>query len=150
MQFSDNYSFYSKIFLVGCISVFLWEHIARTKESQFKPSVVINWTADTLKNIFYNIGVGFSKLSSFLTYIKLDDLYKTAHDLLKPTFELIGSPLQTIKGYWDTALTYSYPITVTLGSLTLFATLMYLWYLFGHHVSFLHFWPMTKLPLKYL
>lgn len=139
---------YFKMCLLGFGLLFVWEHIARTKGSTFKPSVAISWLSETLGNAFYNIGVGISKLSSFLTYIKLEDLYKTAHDLFKPIFELAWSPFQIIKGYCETALTYKYPIIITIGSLLLCSGLICMWYIWGHYVTFLHFWPLTRLPLK--
>jgi hypothetical protein len=132
------------------VTSFAWEHIARTYGSQVKPSVGINFIAESAKTIFYKIGVFLSRLSSFLTYIKLGDLFQTAQDLFKPTFELLASPLETIKGYWETALTYKYPVTVTIGSITLVGILLCLWYYFGNKLMFLHFWPLTELPLKKL
>ncbi|QKF93611.1 hypothetical protein QKU48_gp0153 [Fadolivirus algeromassiliense] len=146
---ANHPGFYAKVGTAGCFFLFMWEHVARTKGSNVKPSVGIAWTADKLKVGFYQIGVGFSKLSSFLTYIKLGDLYQTAQDLFKPTIELFGSPLQSLKGYWDTALTYSYPVTVTLGSATLVGVFAYLWFIVGHRLPVLQFWPISKLPLKY-
>ncbi len=139
----------SGIFVI-LLSIFIWEHVARTSGSQFKPSVGITFVSETSKSMFYKIGVFLSKISSFLTYIKLGELFQTAHDLLKPTFELLGSPLQTLEGYWETALTYKYPIIVALGSVTLVGLLYCLWYYFGYAVPFLHFWPLTLLPFKTL
>lgn len=130
-------------------AIFIWEHVARTKNSNVKPSVGINALANALRTGFYAFGKGLSKISSFLTFIELRDLYKTAEDLFKPTIELVASPLESVKGYWETAKTYKYPIVVAFGTVSIAVATMYLWYLVGHRAPMLHFWPVTYLPLKY-
>lgn len=114
--------------------LFLWEHVARTHSSNMKPSVGITFVADYAKLLFHMIGSQFSRLSSFLTYIKLDELYITAYDLIKPSFELLWSPLQAVKGYWDIAMTYKYPGSIALGSIVLCVSCMYLGHRYRRHI----------------
>lgn len=150
---SLDWIFSNKILLIkgsfGLFAIlFVWEYIARSKKSNIKPSVGIAWTADKAKLGFYEIGKIISRLSSFLTYIKLGEIYDTLYDLIKPTCDLVLSPFEGFKGYWDTACTYKYPAAVTLGSTVLCTALGYCWYLYGHHFAHYSTWPFTYLPLK--
>ena len=150
MEFVNSGNFVKCLLGLG-IGSFVWEHIARKRDSNIKPSVGIAWCSKQSKAFFNCIGSFLAKLSSFYTYINLSDFLQTAHDISKPTMSLLWSPYQLIKGYCTTALTYSSKTyLVGFGSLTLLTILTYVWYLYGHHCNDYVFWPFSMLPLKNL
>lgn len=71
-----------------------------------KPSQGFGYVAQKGQDFFSWTGKGFAKLSSFYTYIELDEFYKTGHDLVKPAAKIVVSPAYTIKGYFDEMKTY--------------------------------------------
>lgn len=123
-----------KILSVMGVTLFAWEHIARTRRSNLKPSVGFNWVVPKVRGFFYKIGSGLSYMSSFLTYIQLGELGQTAHDLFLPVVQIFGSPFEVLRGYWDTAEKYKYPIIIVLGSLVLVAGGWFGWYRYARHL----------------
>lgn len=111
--------------LVSAIAVFVssvvWEHIARTWDSTFKPSVGLWNLVEPTRNFFSWLGGWIARLSSFYTYLKnfFGELFVTIGELLTPLGELAVAPLYFFKGYLDTAITYNYYILVFLGTATI-------------------------------
>lgn len=135
----------------GCGTlIFLWEHTARTNKSNYKPSVAINFCSEKAKLLFKIIGTNIAKLSSFLVYIKFEELYATLYDIVKPTYELCMSPIEIIKGYADKASTYKTPGMIAIGSITLICGIMYGWYRLGHYIpaNYRAYWPLRSLSVK--
>lgn len=134
MQLTYNYiksvlTYISPLFF----TLLLWEHIAKKKGSSKKPSTFFQFLATYVKNFWYTLGLWFAKLSSFYTYLNLNELYESALDLLSPIFSLIWSPLQFVRGYFNTALKYKYALLVFFGSVTLVGMMTYgiYWLKFG-------------------
>ena len=123
-----NYSF---AFSVTVIGLFVWEHIGRLKNWSIRPSVPLQFTSDQLSNLFNWSGKQFAILSSFLTFINLDETKKTLYDLVKPILGIIVSPYYFIKGYIDKAITYDFKTwQIYLGSACIFFFVIALiWYL---------------------
>lgn len=134
------------IFGAGFIGVFAWEHIARKKKSDKKPSVMIAWSADNAKKLFTWIGGKFAWLSSFYNLIDMKDLKETANALIVPTWNLVTSPFWSLHAYYKTTRANQHPWVVVFGSMTLgFAVFLGLHYFgipaflisfFGHIHSF--------------
>lgn len=138
MEFITNNGMIIVQSLVGVsIGFFLWEHIARKKQTDVKPSVGIAWTATKSKLLFTTIGTFLAKISSFYTCIDLSDLIKTAYELIVPTMSLLKSPLKTFKGYYEQAKTYTHSSIVFFGSLTLIALLFFLYH--GQYLQNINF-----------
>lgn len=102
----------------GGVTLFAFglEVLARSRNSQKKPSVAISWLATKFGTGFTALGVQLAKVSSFLTVIKFGELGAAAHDLFMPTLQLVGSPLQAIAGYYQSAKTYNNPVVIGIGS----------------------------------
>lgn len=98
------------------ISLFLWEHIARKKQSNIKPSVLFNYLATKSSKFFGGIGYYVAKISSFYTYIDISDLMVTGKELMKPIFNFCISPYKFLKGYWEQARKYKYSLLIVAGS----------------------------------
>lgn len=107
-------------------SLIVLEHVARVKQSSKKPSTAINFCAVKCKNGFTQAGNLIAKLSSFYTFVDFKEVIKTVQDLGGSFFNLCKSPLYTLKGYYDSAVTYDNPIIVVVGSCTLVGLLGYL------------------------
>ena len=99
--------------------LFLWEHIARQRKSNIRPSVGLTKVANFASNWFYKLGRLLARISSFYTLIELKELQQTAHDLLEPAVRLIASPAQTLFGYCNYAFMRRYPMVILWGSVTL-------------------------------
>jgi hypothetical protein len=113
------------IITVSCLTIFTWELVALKHPSQFKPSVGITFLANQSYRAFSWLGRSFAWLSSYLTIVELQDLYRAAEDLLRPICNLFASPLAFVKGYLEFATTYKYPIIIGLGSSILLAVSVY-------------------------
>jgi hypothetical protein len=57
--------------LTSGITIFVWEHVARKRNSNIKPSVGFNFVAEISKKCFKTFGNLGAKISSFYTYIDL-------------------------------------------------------------------------------
>ncbi len=112
-------------FLGVFLALFLWEHICRQNNIQIRPSPYLFMVSNQAQKIFTTVGVYIALVSSFYTYIKVDELLTTLFDLVEPLFKLATSGFYIIKGYTQTADQYRYPIAITLGTATiLFAIVM--------------------------
>lgn len=88
-----------------------------------KPSILINKLAINSKKWSYNLGYWTAKISSFYTYINLEEIWETFNDLVGPMFSLLSSPMYTLKGYFVTAYEYAtFPVLTTF-ALALFTVL---------------------------
>jgi hypothetical protein len=109
-----------------------WEHFARKNNSTFKPSTGFWKAAAFAHDAWYTVGEYSAKISSFIYYLRdwLHDLWviikdffsefvKTASDYFKPLVELCFSWKYAFEGYFETALTYTYPTLVGLGTVLL-------------------------------
>jgi len=83
---------------------FCWQVVAIALKSNIKPSVPLEWLADSAGNFFNLIGELFARLSSYLHYINFGIVKDAVVELCGPTLRLIGSPLETLSGYASYAL----------------------------------------------
>lgn len=100
---------------VALIIAFIFEHVTRLHNIP-NISYVLRELAYWSREAFYQIGLAFSHLSSFLNLIEFQELVLTLKELWKPTIELLTSPLESIRGYIDAALEYAHPSWVLGGS----------------------------------
>lgn len=105
----------------------VWEHIARKKNSNVKPSVGIDYVYQKSKAGFTKLGEGLAVLSSFYTYVDLKDVGQTVSDLTEPTLKTLVSPYHMVRGYLAQANLYNHPYLVTAGTLTLVPLSYYLY-----------------------
>jgi hypothetical protein len=87
------------------IGIFLCEHLGRLY-NYTRPSIYLWILANGSIKFFRNIGRMIAWLSSYLTWIKLDESLITARDLVIPTWNLVVSPFQIIYGYMIAAESY--------------------------------------------
>lgn len=110
------------------ITVFLWEYAAKKALITFKPSSITQFVADQVVSGFYTLGRGVAYLSSFYTYLNFNEFIETAHDIVKPCFDLVTSPYHFLRGYLDTSLLYQHPYLVFMGTITILIVVSYLIY----------------------
>jgi hypothetical protein len=103
----------------GFLGAFVWEYIARKKDSDIKPSTPLTYTYQLSESLFKKIGMCVAYISSFYDLIDLKDAKDTLHDLCNPIVKLCVSPLHFFAGYWEIATQYSNYIMIFLGSLTI-------------------------------
>jgi hypothetical protein len=122
---------YSKLVIAGYsvaaigAGAFLWELIARKKNSNIKPSVGVKYVADLSQQLWETVGYYIAKISSFYDLINIEELKVAFQELFLPLFRFCISPLYTAKGYYDTVGTYKYPVMIIAGSLTLIAAILF-------------------------
>jgi hypothetical protein len=102
-----NVSIYKLAIGMVCslVGIFFWEHLGRLYKYE-RPSIYLLILVDKSITFFRNVGRMFAWLSSYLTWIKLEEIYITARDLIIPIVNLLLSPLQIIYGYWIATLSY--------------------------------------------
>lgn len=98
------------------VGTVFFEHIARVNDVQFKPSVFVRRLSTVSENIFQIIGEHFAHISSYITVLKIKELFITTYDLLKPTVHLVLSPFYMIDAFIEEAHEYKYPIMIAIGS----------------------------------
>ena len=126
---SLNWKFvYGSIIGTG-FGIFIWEHIARKRKMNKKPSVFINCFAKHLGTFFKFCGIWTAKLSSIYTLINPKEIYITLEDLWKPIWDCVKSLGEFAKGYKKIAWDYGYPIVYVMGSMTLISVLGFIGYL---------------------
>lgn len=115
--------------LLGFIPIFIWEYVAKRKQSNIKPSYVLDKVATGVTDFFYAIGRILAKLSSFYTFIDYKELLGAFSDLISPLIKIVTFPYHFCKGYADTALIYNHPYIVGFGSVTLLVLIGWVWYM---------------------
>ena len=147
MEFIQENS--GKIILTGAsasFAMFLWEHFARKRDSNFKPSTGITYLSVKSKALFEWLGGVFAHLSSFYTYINLGEFKQTAIDIGRPIGSLVVSPLYSIKGYFDQATEgYKHPYLICLGTMTIVLMGFGLMSYYSGSSSSFDSWPVTKM-----
>jgi hypothetical protein len=93
---------------------------------------MFNFIADWSEYIFAQIGMQFARISSFMLYIKFEELFVTLEDLITPIVSIFASPIQFVKGYLDAAHEYQYPIMITVGSIVLIVLVFGLLYKYNN------------------
>lgn len=115
------------------VSVFLVEHVLKKYEIAYKPSWAIGVVADLLVDFWGWLGRWAARLSSFLTYFELKDLWETFSDLARPTGRFFLSWLEFFAAYGKQAglAIYRSPYTIYTGSALLVAGISFLVYRYG-------------------
>jgi len=75
----------------------VWEHIARTRGSEFKPSVGIKWLANHSANFFSLVGSFLGKISSYLYHMDLKGLIYIGSVILLLLLYVLGSGVHGAK-----------------------------------------------------
>ncbi len=122
--------------LITIVTIF-WEHVASINKFSFKPSVIIGFIADKAIVMWEFIGRIFGHLSSFITYLKFEELYKSVHTLGKEIWRLLASPLYGIREYFNVAYEYRWPVLIGIGSLLILGAVAYgLYWVDGRYFGF--------------
>lgn len=120
------YSPPKKILFLGtlgsiAVSVLLWEYILLEWELDdwYAPSDALTTVSGWCRDVWEWIGWLAAKISSYLTWIRLEKLMQALRNLLLPVAEICLSPFYIIKGYTDTMKLYEHPWKISLGSILL-------------------------------
>lgn len=105
-------------FFIGLLILFVYEHISRIN-NWYPISSYLVQLSKILENAWYQIGQMFSKLSSFLEYLHLEEVQKTLVSLVDPLVAIFFSWTHGILGYIDTILLSAHPQLIVFGSLLL-------------------------------
>ena len=117
----------TKTILLLLLALLVWEHTGRQYGTAFKPSVMIEFTGSKSRDFFYFMGTLYAQISSYLTWIDLEELKITVIDLVKPLWKLLESPFEALRGYYETACTYELgPWQIYLGSFLLLCVFGYM------------------------
>lgn len=97
--------FYSVLIGIAVLTLFIWEHIARKRFSNFKPSVGFWKLYYPLKYLFLWVGNKVAELSSFYTYLKkfIGAVFDILFDFLNWFFTNLANVLKQI---WSTFKTF--------------------------------------------
>jgi hypothetical protein len=87
--------------------------------TSFKPSDVARWFATHVIKWSEWLGMQWARLSSFMDFIKLENVYVAITNLSNPIFEIIGAPYFFMRGYCTMANLYDHPYLTVIGSIVL-------------------------------
>lgn len=121
--------------LIGVLAVVIWEHCARINQfsTWCRPSALLDLVATLSWDFFAWLGRGFAYLSSFITYLHLDEFWATIKALMEPIIKILGSWIAIPVDYCHVAVSYATPVAVFIGSAVLITLGM-------------HFLPIQKIP----
>lgn len=110
------------------VSVFLWEYILLEWELDdwYAPSDALNTVKRRCIDTWEWIGWLAAKISSYLTWVRLEKLFEALRNLVSPVMWIAISPLYSIKGYLDTIKLYDHPWKIIIGSVFLVSILVYI------------------------
>lgn len=114
------------LFLGIALGMIVLEHGAKVYQLKYRPSVGLTYLGDKAIILFTDIGKIFAKISSFYTWVNLEDLWQTLQELFVPLIRLLSSPFYTIVGYMSIMVEYKYPMLIGLGSCTLINMLLFI------------------------
>lgn len=127
MSDSINGKTVAKIITGLGLGTLIWEHSFRIYESDFRPSIGMKAATQAIQPLFMTIGSYLAQLSSYLHWLKFDELWTTIKDLSNNGFNLMTSPVHILKGYINKAFTYrGGPWMIYTGSFLMCAVLTYL------------------------
>lgn len=117
------------------VVAFITEYALKRAGVQTKPSTVLTIVADWSWRVFEGIGRWVAKISSFLTYIDLDDVWATFRDLFTPIARICWSPMRGLYGYATEACSaiYKNPWSIYVGSAILIAGAAFVTYKYDLH-----------------
>lgn len=118
----------AKYIALFVLCVFAIEHVARTANIQYRPSTAIALGARLFKAIFSAIGKGLAHISSFLTWINIEEIKVTICGLLNPTIDCMFSFKELFVGYFSVAIIYDNPLAVIVGTVVLAVGVLYVLY----------------------
>jgi hypothetical protein len=104
---------------------FAWEHAGRLNHWAYRPSIGLGHVATFAINRFTDLGRIIARLSSFLTYLHLEEMFETIGAVVTPAWKLIISPFYTITGYFSQIKFYNHPYLVVVGSMSLVAAVAF-------------------------
>ena len=90
----------------SAVAVFGWEHVARLFELNIKPSMFIMQAVSLFNYVFENFGKTLGAMSSYLWWLKLDEIKKTCRDLFVPVYDLVVSPRFVVTGWYNYVKTF--------------------------------------------
>lgn len=110
------------------LTPFLYEYAILEFEldNWYAPSDALNTLARRLQDGWEWLGRFWAKLSSFLTWIRLERLFKAMYNISDPIFQMVVSPFYFLKGYVETARLYDHPWKIRIGSGILCGLIYYL------------------------
>lgn len=118
----------------------VWEYVGKKHlETNFRPSVGLNFVANTSSAVYQSLGSTFAKISSFLTFVDftkfkefLRGIIESLWDLIYPILKTVFSPFEFVSGYVEAAKSYiGESWQIYLGSFILLSICAYLFYRFG-------------------
>lgn len=104
-----------------------WEHVARLEQSNFKPSVAVNYVLRQEEYLFETLGRGLAKCAVVfdLLHRYFRDFTTTLHDLFVPLCLLSVAPIySSLKGYVVEAATLAWEASGSLWLLTLLGLIL--------------------------
>jgi hypothetical protein len=140
---------------VGIFGIFLLEHVGTiTNTWWIKPSVPLEWMNGWAKWIWKQIGRAWASFyiyfdfywTKLMKFLQLEQFWKSASNVVVPTFGILFSPFQLISGFYNVTVEYAKPHVVPIG---LSLTALTGWYLI-HRFGFNLYWFIgmaTSLPV---
>jgi hypothetical protein len=110
-------------------SILVWEHVGRGHEMNFRPSIGLKIVAGWAQDFFTRFGKFFAWVSSFLTNIDLQEVWKTIYDIGRPIFDICTSVFYFAKGYVEYATEFvNKTWLVYVGSIVVGLFFVFGWY----------------------
>ena len=117
------------------VVAFIAEYALKRAGIQTKPSTMLTVVADWSWWAFEGLGRWIAKISSFLTYIDLEDVWASFRDLVTPVVRICWSPVRTLYGYGAEACSaiYKNEYSIYVGSFIIFVGAALLTYRYDLH-----------------
>lgn len=133
----------SSLILLG-----LWEHGAKIRKSEKRPSVLIDKATDVCKEKFTLLGTKIAEIAGLVYYLRLPELFKSYSELLVSSCKFVLSPVYTLYGYikyYKTAV--SKRSAIVIGTIVIIGTSVFVFMKMNDidYMSFIPFIEWTKM-----
>ena len=105
---------FGSILFVACFGILAIEHVGRINEWTYRPSILINATADYLQTGWTWIGETVAKLGFIFDCLKdlWHGIFISLADLCQPVWRIIISPVYFVHGFYSVAMTFAWKYSI--------------------------------------
>ena len=112
------------ILIYSFSSLIIWQHIARVYNLKYRPSYFLERGADLCIYFWTKLGELFARLSSYIHYLRLEELAISTRELIEPLWNSLTSFVYFLKGYMNFLNKVPYKTSLYIGSVSIITGLV--------------------------
>lgn len=106
------------------VTVPIVEYVLVKNDFSYTLSSPLVYIAKTLAQLFYEVGRWWAIISSFINHIvdliEFQEFFDITYtNLLEPSFKIVTSPIEFVRGYCATIIVFDHPLLVIIGTVVI-------------------------------